>query len=377
MHATPSPGLSMLILCAPDKFKQACSAGQAAEALAAGVRAAGADARVLPLADGGDGTLEVLKAAFPTSKQVAARDALGRDVPTVIGVSADGKRAMVESAQACGLWRLAEHERNPLETDTYGVGQMIKAALELGVDEILLGLGGSATSDGGAGMCAALGTKFFDGNNAELLPTGGRLKDLRRVDFSALDPRLKTVRLQAMCDVMSPMLGPHGASRKYVVQKGGTTRAMHKLEEGLSIYAQCARNAGARADGLEPGSGAAGGMGFGTLLLGGKLIEGARKVLELIGFERLLKGVDAVFTGEGSYDEQTADGKLIAALAHACNAAHVPLVVLAGTTRPVSIEGVTAVFTISPHGGRLQDRLTETEAALTQHAAAVTRLLAR
>ncbi len=367
----------MLILCAPDKFKQACSAGQAAEALAAGVRDAGAEARVLPLADGGEGTLDVLKGAFPVSKQVAARDALGRDVATVIGVSADGKRALVESAQACGLWRLDEHERNPLETDTHGVGQMIQAALELGVNEILLGLGGSATSDGGAGMCAALGARFFGADDTELLPTGGRLKGLRRADFSGLDPRLKTVQLRAMCDVMSPMLGPHGASRKYVVQKGGTTRAMHKLEEGLSIYAQCASNAGATADGLEPGSGAAGGLGFGALLLGGKLIEGAQKVLELIEFKTLLKGVNAVFSGEGSYDEQTADGKLIAALARECKAARVPLVVLAGTTSPVSIDGVTAVFTISPHGGRLQDRLSETTDSLRQHAAAVTRLLAR
>ncbi|MBX3459842.1 MAG: glycerate kinase [Planctomycetes bacterium] len=365
----------MRILCAPDKFKQACTAAQAAQAMAAGAREAGAQADALPLADGGEGTLEVLKAAFPARKPVPATDALGRDVPTIIALSPDGKRALVESAQACGLWRLEESERNPLETDTRGVGLMIKAALDFGVTEILLGLGGSATSDGGGGMCHELGARFYDDSGEVVLPTGGRLKDLRKADFSGLDPRLKSVKLTALCDVLSPLLGPQGASRKYVAQKGGTTRAMHKLEEGLSIYAQCAANAGAKFNGLEPGSGAAGGLGFGTLLLGGSLIAGAQQVLELIGFTQMVKNYDLVLSGEGSYDEQTAEGKLIAALAAQCRQAGKKLVVLAGTTRPVQIEGVTAVFTISPHGGRLQDRLTETVESLRQHAAAIVSLL--
>ncbi len=367
----------MRILCAPDKFKQACTAAEAADALAEGARAGDpdADVRVLPLADGGEGTLDVLREVLPVRRPVPARDALGRDVPTIVALSTDGKRALIESSQACGLWRLEEGERNPMEADTFGVGQMIAAALDAGATELLIGLGGSATCDGGAGMLTALGAKLTGANDAEIEPGGRALKNIRRADLSGLDPRLKQARITALCDVASPMLGPNAATRKFTVQKGGSTRTMHKLEENLALLAQCVQNEGVKATGFEPGSGAAGGLGYGVLALGGTLVPGAAKLLELIGFAEMLEGVDLVLTGEGSYDEQTADGKLINALADACQQAGVPLVVLAGVAKPVDIKGVTAAFSINLPGKRKQDNLDDTKQNLKNHAASVVKVM--
>lgn len=369
----------MRVICAPDKFKQCCTAGQAAQALALGVREAAPDAEVLqlPVADGGEGTLDAMHDVFPKRVTVEVQDPLGRNVEAAFALSKDGKRALVESAQACGLWRLDESERNPALTHTFGVGQLITAALEAGVNEIVVGLGGSATSDGGMGMARALGAKFLNDKGKEVSPAGEALVQIRKVDLSGLDKRLKKVNLRALCDVMSPMLGEHGASRKFVVQKGGTTRTMHKLEEGLAMLQLAAHGAGLRGNGLEPGSGSAGGLGFGIFsLLGGELEPGAEHVLELIGFNRLLKGTAFVLTGEGSYDNQTAEGKLIAVLAAHCRESGVPLVVLAGSVASeLHIEGVTAAFGISPFGVRRQDALNEGQANLQKHATYVTRLM--
>ncbi len=369
----------MRVICAPDKFKQCCTAAEAAEALALGVldTAPQADVLRLPVADGGEGTLDVLREAFPQRRNVRVQDPLGREVDAEFALSADGRRALVESAQACGLWRLDEPERNPALTHTFGVGQLIKAALDAGAGELSIGLGGSATSDGGAGMAQALGAKFFDEAGAPLTPTGDNLLKIRRCEPAGLDPRLKGVKLSALCDIMAPMLGPHGASRSYVAQKGGTTRTMHKLEEGLAMLSMATAKAGLRGNGLEPGSGAAGGLGFGVFsLLGGELLPGADNVLELIGFRWLLQGAALVLTGEGSYDAQTAHGKLIAVLADDCKNVGVPLVVLAGQVDgEVNIPGVTAAFGISPYGARRQDSLNEGKANLRKHAAYVTRLL--
>jgi glycerate 2-kinase len=369
----------MRVICAPDKFKQCCTAGEAAQALASGVRDAAPDAEVvqLPVADGGEGTLDALHEVFPKRLNTTVQDPLGRDVEAQFALGKDGKRALVESAQACGLWRLDESERNPAVTHTFGLGQLIKAALDAGVSEILVGLGGSATSDGGTGMARALGAKFLNDSRKEVAAAGESLVQIRAVDLTGLDKRLKKVKLRALCDVMSPMLGEHGASRKFVVQKGGTTRTMHKLEEGLAMLQLAAHGAGLRGNGLEAGTGSAGGLGFGIYsLLGGELEPGAEHVLELIGFNRLLKGTAFVLTGEGSYDHQTADGKLIYVLAEQCRTADVPLIVLAGAVDgDVRIEGVTAAFGISSYGVRKQDALNEGRANLQKHAAYVTRLM--
>jgi glycerate kinase len=299
-------------------------------------------------------------------------------VDATFGLSADGKRALVESAQACGLWRLDESERDPLKASTWGVGELIKHALDHGATEIAVGLGGSATSDGGAGMAVALGVRVLDADGKSVEPTGGGLIKARKVDFSGRDARLQKVKLTGLCDVLTPLLGEHGASRKFVVQKGGTTRALHKLEESLALLQLAALEAGVKLKGTEPGTGSAGGLGFGIAgLLGGTLQPGADAVLDLLECHRLLGGADLVITGEGSYDAQTAEGKLIAALARRAGKAAVPLVVLAGMVEPdVKLEGVTAAFGIARFGARKQDNLDETETNLRRYAAQVTRLLA-
>lgn len=361
----------MRVLCAPDKFKQACTAAQAAEALALGVADAGATPVAMPLADGGEGTLNVLASVFPDQRRATVKDALGRDVEAVFALSADGSRALVESAQACGLWRIDEADRNPLKTHTYGVGQLMLAALETGARELLVSLGGSATSDGGLGMLVALGAKATSLKGELADHTGAALFTLDKLDLGGLDKRLQGVKLTALCDVQTRLLGPEGSSRKFLVQKGGTTRAIDTLEAGLEVLTSVAGG-----DPYAPGSGAAGGLGYALALIGARLKPGAAAILEALHFDEVLKGVDLVLTGEGTYDVQTADGKLISALAARCKSAGKPLVVLAGVAKTgFEIEGVTAKFGISPHGQRLQDCLNETEANLRHHARDVVRLL--
>lgn len=367
----------MRVICAPDKFKQCCTAAEAAKALATGMLSVNPDAEVieLPIADGGEGTLDALKDAFPERKSVKVQDALGREVDAEFALN--DEQALIESAQACGLWRLAEPDRNPAVTHTYGVGQLISAALNAGATEVFVGLGGSATSDGGAGMARALGAKFLDDNGNELEPTGDTLMKVRKLDLSALDPRLQDVKVRALCDVLAPMLGEHGASRQFVVQKGGTTRTMHKLEEGLAMLQLACANAGLKGDGLEPATGAAGGLGFGLYsFCNAELLHGAHEVLKLNGFEKLLAGTTVVLTGEGSFDEQTANGKLIDVLGEYCKQAGVPLIVLAGSAENVDIPGVTAALSISTFGERRQDALNAGVANLERHAAYVARLMA-
>ena len=369
----------MKFICAPDKFKLACSAEQAAGALAAGVREALPDATVeeMPLADGGEGTLAVLARSFPTRISVKVQDALGREVEAHYGVSADKQTALVESAQACGLFRLQDFERDPGKTSTFGVGQLIAHALAGKPREILVGLGGSATSDGGTGMAAALGAKFLDADGKTLEPRGELLGRIASIDLSSLNPRVKDTRFRAVCDVQSPLLGPGGASRKYVLQKGGTTRMVHKLEQGLAVMAAASLKSLSRGDPMAAGSGSAGGLGFGmATFLGAKLEHGARTVIELLGFERAIKGASCVLTGEGSFDAQTADGKLVSEIAAACKRAGVPCVVLAGKLDPaVEIDGVTAAFEIAGFGLRRQDALAATPQSLQRYARHVARLI--
>lgn len=362
----------MRVLCAPDKFKQACTAAQAAEAMARGVTDAGATPVIMPLADGGEGTVRVLAGVFPDMRTARVQDALGREVEATFALTTDGMRALVESSQACGLWRIEEADRNPLKTHTYGVGQLMLAAIDAGARELLVSLGGSATSDGGLGMLVALGARATNMKGGPAEYHGASLFTLDKLDLNTLDPRLKGVKLTALCDVQTRLLGPEGSSRKFVVQKGGTTRAIDTLEAGLEVLTNVAGG-----DPHAPGTGAAGGLGYALSLLGATLLPGAAAILDALKFDEVLKDVDVVFTGEGTYDVQTADGKLIAALASRCKAAAKPLVVFAGVVKTgFSIEGVTAAYGISPHGTRLQDCLNETETNLQRHTHETAQLLA-
>ncbi|CAG0949343.1 glycerate 2-kinase [Planctomycetaceae bacterium] len=370
----------MRILAAPDKFKQCCTAQEAARAIASGARAGAPNAQVveLPLADGGEGTLDVLARAFPHRVKARVQDPLGREVEAEYALDDSKQAALIESSQACGLWRLEEPERNPLHTTTFGVGQLIAHALSQNVKRIVIGLGGSATSDGGVGMAQALGVKFTNAKGALPTLTGDGLIKIGGIDVSGLDKRLRGVEIRALCDVTTGLIGPQGATRKYVIQKGGTTQSVDKLEMGLALMAEFAKQVNPKADPMDEGSGAAGGLGFGiSVFLGGKLEQGSRAVLELLDFQKLLEGTSLVFTGEGSYDEQTPDGKLVCEVARFCGRSRVPCVVLAGSVVPeVEIAGVTAAFEISRFGARKQDALNSGTANLHRFAKHVTRLFA-
>ncbi len=354
----------MRILIAPDCFTGTLSAGEAAEAMAEGWRrTAPQDALTLvPLSDGGPGFLEVLARVLDgTTVAVEVLDPLGRPVTAeILLVDAGGRRtAYIESALACGLHLLSEGERNPMVTSTYGVGQLLEAAVAEGATCVVLGLGGSGTNDGGAGLLAALGA----GDRAALAAGGAKLKDLA-VDglagLSAVRERLGGIELVLATDVDSPLLGFHGASAVFGPQKGATPEMTQQLESALGRFTEVVGSVVPAGRDLltgkeirldrEPGAGAAGGLGYGLILLGGRRVSGVQAVLDAVGFEALAMANDLVVTGEGSFDGQSLRGKVVAGVAKAALAGAKPAVVIAGQitvgrreTMELGISGTYAV----------------------------------
>lgn len=336
----------MRVLISPDCFTGTLSAPQAAEAIAEGWRRSAPQDHLtlVPLSDGGPGFLDVLTSALDgTTVAVTVHDPLGRPVPAMIlMVDTDGRRtAYLESAQACGLHLLGEGERNPLSTSTYGVGQLIEEAVAAGATRIVLGLGGSGTNDGGAGMLAALGA----GDPEELARGGGKLKDLGEDALPGLTQvreRLHATELVLATDVDSPLLGFHGASAVFGPQKGATPEMTQELESALGRLTEVVRKVVPSVPDLltgkemrldrQPGAGAAGGLGYGLLLLGGHRVSGVHAVLEAVGFETLVAASDLVVTGEGRFDSQSLRGKVVAGVAQAALGQAKPTVVIAGQT---------------------------------------------
>ncbi|QDU70591.1 glycerate kinase [Mucisphaera calidilacus] len=326
----------MKVVVAPDSYKDACAAVAAAEAMAAGVRAADAGAAVVlcPIADGGEGFLaSLVRAGYVEARSVATVDARMRERSAEIGVSGDGQTAVVELAQAAGLEHLAREERDPLCTSTRGVGLMIRAALEQGVTEVVLGIGGSATNDLGCGCAQALGVRFFDpdGRVIEDVIRGGDLKQIAGLDVSGLDERLRGVRIRVACDVTNPLYGPEGAAAVFGPQKGASPAAVAELDEGLRNVAGVIERELGRSIASLPGSGAAGGMGGGAVaFLGAELVSGADLVLDLAGFDDAVADADLVLTGEGKLDGQSLGGKAVMVVARRARAQRVPTVALVG-----------------------------------------------
>lgn len=299
----------MKFLIAPDKFKGSLSAAQAAQAIAAGIGDAHAT-RLLPIADGGEGTAaavcEALQGEWITHP---APDPLHRLVECGFAwVTAGGKRtAVLEMSQASGLWRLAENERDPWRATTVGTGHLIREAIRRGAEQIILGLGGSATNEGGSGLAQALGYRFLDEAGREIAAIPENLLDARRIDATH---RLPLPKLIAACDVTNPLLGPAGATRVYGPQKGVEKSALARHEERLTHLADLAARDLGRDFRHEPGAGAAGGLGFGCLTFAdAQLRPGFELVSQLIGLEAAIRECDAVITGEGSLDAQTLHGK--------------------------------------------------------------------
>jgi glycerate kinase len=321
----------MRVVVAPDKFEGSLTAGQAADAIAAGLARARPDAEVvrLPLGDGGAGTLDALLAAGFRRVPVAATGPTGEPVAAAIAVA--GERAFVEMAEASGLKRLPGGRRAPLEAGTYGTGELVAAALDQGAGEVVLGIGGSATTDGGAGMAAALGARFLDQDGAELPPGGAALLRLARIDPSGLDPRLRRVRVTVASDVDNPLVGPEGAAHVYGPQKGAGPDDVLLLDSALRRYARVLADDLGLDLAATPGAGAAGGLGAGAMaFLGAELRPGIELVLELIGFDQVVAGADLVVTGEGRLDAQSLRGKAPVGVARAAAAHGVPVVAVAG-----------------------------------------------
>ncbi len=321
------------VLIAADKFKGSLTAVQVAERVTAGLRRVVPDLRVeaLPVADGGDGTVDAAVAAGFERREVRVAGPLGQEVTAAFALR-DGT-AVVEMAEASGLQRLPAGVFAPLTASTYGSGELLRAALDAGARTIVFGVGGSATTDGGAGMLSALGARFLTEEGEPVSPGGGGLAGLARADLSGLDPRLSSVELVLASDVDNPLTGPKGAPAVYGPQKGASPKDVETLDAALGHFAKVLEaEAGPRAAeyAAAPGAGAAGGIGYGALLLGARFRPGIEVMLDVLGFAPALRRASLVITGEGSLDEQTLHGKAPAGVAAAARAAGKEVVAVCG-----------------------------------------------
>jgi glycerate kinase len=326
------------IAIAPNAFKGTLTALQAATAIQRGILAAIPNARItiVPVADGGDGTaLAIAQATGGRLLKSRVHDPLGRPISATWGLTGDGKTAIIEMAAASGLVLLKPHERNPLHTCTFGTGQLILAALNKGARRILIGIGGSATNDGGTGMARALGIRFLDKSGRELPHGGGGLTQLAHIDLSRLDPRVRQADIEVACDVNNPLTGPRGAAHVYGPQKGATPAMVKQLDLGLSRLANILKKDLGIAVEKVPGAGAAGGMGAGLLAFAkGCLRPGIDIVVDAVELRQKLKGgggVDLVITGEGRMDPQTAHGKAPAGVARVADSLGIPTIGICGS----------------------------------------------
>ncbi|RZU23691.1 glycerate kinase [Streptomyces sp. BK239] len=321
------------VLVAADKFKGSLTAVEVAERVTAGLRRAvtGVEVEALPVADGGDGTVAAAVAAGFERREARVAGPLGDEVTAAFAVR--GETAVVEMAEASGLQRLPAGVFAPLTASTYGSGELLRAALDAGVRTIVFGVGGSATTDGGAGMLSALGARLLDAHGEPVAPGGGGLADMARADLSGLDPRLGSVELILASDVDNPLTGPKGAAAVYGPQKGASPDDVAALDAALARYAkvlEAAAGPKAAEYAVAPGAGAAGGIGYGALLLGARFRAGIEVMLEVLGFAPALEWAQLVVTGEGSLDEQTLHGKAPAGVAAAARAAGKDVVAVCG-----------------------------------------------
>lgn len=382
------------VVIAPDSFKGSCSAVTAAQAIASGARAAlGPAARLtaIPFADGGEGTLDALTAAWAgTIRQVETQDALGRPRTARFGISADGRTAIVEAAEANGLPWVSDLPLRALDADSFGVGVVLRAALEAGATELLVCLGGSATSDGGVGMLRSLGARFLRADGAEIAPGARGLSDLASADLTGILPAARGARWRIAVDVTNPLTGPEGAGPVFGPQKGATPEEVIAIDAGLARLARVLERSSGDAGSpahldarTTPGLGAAGGLALGPALLwGAELLPGAEMVAEAVGLDGAVRGADIVITGEGRLDAQSFDGKVVSrVLAASAQAPHRPrVVVIAGSVALSAAAcreaGIAAAFSLARGAARLADLQAHAAELLADTAAQVCGLLA-
>lgn len=377
----------MRIIIAPDSFKGSLAAAEAAAAMAVGVRRAHPDAQValLPLADGGEGTTEALVLATGgRCESLQVMGPLGEPVQAVWGrLGLDGETAIVEMAAAAGLPLVPPDRRDPRRTTTWGAGELLRQAIRQGAKRIIVGLGGSATNDGGAGAMQALGVRFRDAAGRPLPEpiTGGDLARLARVDASALPALFAGVEVVIASDVTSPLLGPNGASAVYGPQKGADAAMAAELDAALAQYAAVLRRDLGRDVADLPGAGAAGGMGAGLMaFLDARMHSGVDLVLDAARFEEQAAGADWLLTGEGRIDAQTLSGKTISGVLRRCRPLGLPSIAFGGSVddaagERLAADGLRAAFPIVPGPMSLEDAMRDAGMLLTQAVARVVRLL--
>ncbi len=325
----------MKVLIAPQGFKGGVSALEAARAIERGVRAAAPEAEtvLVPVADGGDGTLNALvDGSGGQLFRSTVAGPLGRPLQAAWGVMGDGQTAVVEMALASGLALLPPPRRNPRTTTTLGTGEIMREALDRGFTRIIVGLGGSATNDGGAGMASALGTRFLDAGGIPLPAGGAALARLARIDVSGLHPKLTEATVIGATDVTNPLCGPAGASAIYGPQKGASPEVVEELDSALENFARIVHRDLGQDVAERPGAGAAGGLGAGLMVFSGaELRPGIDMVCEVLGFDAQLEGADLVITGEGRADHSTIYNKAPVGVARRALALGVPTILLAGS----------------------------------------------
>lgn len=376
----------MKIIIAPDSFKGSLSAKQVAFCIQKGLKVSfpEADYQLIPMADGGEGTMQALVDATNGkifTKQV--KNPLGNTVKAEFGILGDQKTAVIEMAQASGLQYVNNKTANPLITSTYGTGELIKAALDKNVKRIIIGLGGSATNDGGAGMAQALGVKLLDQTSNELKPGGGNLDQLTNLNIQNLDSRLKTTEIILASDVTNPLTGPNGSSTIFGPQKGATPEMVKKLDNNLHHFAILVKNTLGTNFENYPGAGAAGGLGFGLLsFTGAKMQAGVEVVLALNKFKEKVQNADLVFTGEGATDYQTKFGKTPFGVATAAKEVvpNAPVIILTGNigqgVQSLYDSGkVDAIFATESGAKDLASAIKDSKHDLTQTSENIGRLL--
>jgi glycerate kinase len=375
--------VAMKVLIAPQGFKGGVSALEAARAIERGVRATAPEAEtvLVPVADGGDGTLNALvEGTGGRLFRSTVAGPLGRPLQAAWGVMGDGETAVVEMALASGLALLAPSQRNPRDTTTQGTGEIMREALDRGFTRIIVGLGGSATNDGGTGMAGALGARFLDAGDLPLPAGGAVLARLARIDVSGLHPKLGEATIVGATDVTNPLCGPTGASSIYGPQKGASPAVVDELDSALGNLARVVHRDLGQDVAERPGAGAAGGLGAGLMVFAGaELRSGIDMVCEVLGFDAHLEGVDLVITGEGRADQSTVYNKAPVGVARRALARGVPTILLAGSLgrgfEELYQHGIAGIICIADRPMRFDQSLRRTEELLEGAAERALRLM--